>query len=255
MTAPTLVSIALASANPTNAATVAFTVTFSEDVTGVDSSDFTAGASGLTGSFSPVVTGSGSVYTVTLNTGAGNGTLWLNMANNGSIDDLAGNALTGAVSASPSYVIDKTPPTVVSSVLAGPSPTTATTVTFTVTFSEAVVGVDATDFAIAANGPVGAAISSVSGSGAIYTVTASTGAGDGTLQLQVIDNNSIDDAAGNMLGGPGAHDGDFLTGNAYTINRDHPTGISLSNARAAERVGLARRPARQHRSAQRGLHV
>ena len=99
--APTLLSIALASPNPTNAATVAFTVTFSEPVTGVDATDFTAGVSGLTGTFTPVVAGSGAVYTVTLPTGAGDGTLSLNVVNDGSIADLAGNVLTGGAAGQP----------------------------------------------------------------------------------------------------------------------------------------------------------
>ena len=234
--APTVASIALASPNPTNASTVAFTVTFSESVTGVAAADFTAGVSGLTGTFAPVVVGSGAVYTVTLPTGAGSGTLWLNVVNDGTIADLVGNVLSGAPPASPSYTIDKISPRVVSSVRAGTSPSNASTIVFTVTFSENVTGVDAGDFALNTTGTSGASVYSVSGSGAVYSVTVSTGTGDGTIQLQVIDDNSIRNAAGNMLGGPGAHDGDFLTGDTYTIDRSEPTALNLSNARVAEHL-------------------
>ncbi len=44
-----------------------------------------------------------------------------------------------------------------------------------------------------------AAIVSVSGSGARYTVTVDTGGGPGTLRLDLVDDDSIRDAAGNPL--------------------------------------------------------
>ena len=71
-------------ANPTNAATVHCTVTFSESVTGVDAGDFTLAATGLTGTSITGVTGSGTTYTVTVNTGSGDGTLGLNLVDNDS---------------------------------------------------------------------------------------------------------------------------------------------------------------------------
>ncbi len=218
------------------ASEVAFAVTFSEAVAGVDSSDFAIDASGLSGTSAPVVTGSGSSYTVTVGTGSGDGTLGLNLLNNGSIHDLAGNLWSGGSAKSDPYTIDKTAPVVVSSVRAGPNPTNASAVVFTVTFSEAVSGVDPADFALAATGLTAPTVSSVVGGGRIYAVTATTAGGDGTIQLRVIDNNSILDAAGNMLGGPGDHDGDFLSGQTYTIDRSYPTDVSLSNARVSENV-------------------
>ena len=235
-TPPALVSIALASPNPTKAATVAFTVTFSENVTGVDVADFLIGETGLTGNLNPVVTGSGKVYTVTVGTDAGDGTLSLNLVNDGSIADIAGNPLAGELVGSQPYTVDRTAPVVVSSSLAGASPTSATTVDFTVTFSEPVLGVNYNDFGIVSTGLLSPAVLSVSGSGAVYTVTVKTGSGAGTLQIQVLDDNSIHDVVGNLLGGPALHDGDFLTGDTYVISRSSPTSMSLSNARTAEHV-------------------
>jgi MSHA biogenesis protein MshQ len=82
-----------------------------------------------------------------------------------------------------------------------------------------VTGVDSGDFALASGGSVsGAAIGPVTGSGAIWTVTADTGTGDGTLGLHLIDNETITDAASNPLGGTGPGNGDF-TGEIYTIDR------------------------------------
>jgi hypothetical protein len=58
----------------------------------------------------------------------------------------------------------------------------------------------------------------VSGSGAVYTVTASTGSGSGTLRLDLVDDDSIADTAGNRLGGAGGGNGDFA-GATYTLDR------------------------------------
>ena len=102
----------------------------------------------------------------------------------------------------------------------GASPTTNTTVSWTVTFSENVTGVDVTDFALAQTGGVtGATMGTVTGSGTTYTVTANTGtvSATGTLGLNLVDDDSIIDAFGNPLGGPGAGNGNF-TGAVYTIN-------------------------------------
>lgn len=67
------------------------------------------------------------------------------------------------------------PPTVVSIVRAAASPTSAASVPFTVTFSESVTGIDASDFTVAATGSVAPSIASVTGSGATRTVTVNTG--------------------------------------------------------------------------------
>ena len=76
----------------TNASSVTYTVTFSEAVTGVAASDFQLALAGTaTGTVSQVTPVSGSVYTVTVSGVSGNGTVGLNLVDNGSIRDLAGN--------------------------------------------------------------------------------------------------------------------------------------------------------------------
>ena len=45
------------------------------------------------------------------------------------------------------------------------------------------------------------------------------GVGDGGLRLDVLDNDSILNASGMPLGGPGAGNGNFTTGEAYTIDK------------------------------------
>lgn len=101
-TAPTISSIALANTNPTNGvSSVSWTVTFSESVTGVNASDFALVQSGgVSGASITSVTGSGTTWGVTASTGSGTGSLGLNALNDGTIKDVAANALasTGFVS-------------------------------------------------------------------------------------------------------------------------------------------------------------
>ena len=234
-----VVSIVRAAANPTGAASVTFTVTFSQPVTGVDATDFAVNATGLTGAAVTGVSGSGTTYTVTVATGTGSGTLRLDLVDNDSINDgsapLGGaGAGNGNFSSGESYTVDRTAPTVVSSNRVG-----AATVgggapqQFTVTFSEAVTGVDAADFAVTATGTAAATVTGVTGSGTTYTVTVNIttgGASGGTVRLDVNDNDSIVDALGNMLGGTGAGNGNFTTGQSYTVSSATTTTFSGSSA-------------------------
>src|SRR6185436_18326138 len=97
--------------------------------------------------------------------------------------------------ASFAWSIDLGYPTVSSVTRADPNPAAALAVHFTVTFSEAVSGVNTTapfdDFALSTNGVTGASITSVSGSGDTYSVTVNTGTGEGTIRLDVVDDDSI----------------------------------------------------------------
>jgi hypothetical protein len=109
------------------------------------------------------------------------------------------------------------PPIVLSSVRANSNPTNTGTVGFTVTFSKIVTGVDISDFAVTTAGVTGASITSVNGSGTTYTVTVNTGTGDGSIRLDVVDNESIKDAANNSLGGAGLGNGNFTSGEWYNV--------------------------------------
>jgi hypothetical protein len=223
-TVPTVVSINRANANPTGAASVSWTVTFSESVTGVDATDFSLVQSGgVSGASITSVTGSGTTWTVTANTGSGGGSLGLNLIDNDTVVDIAGHLLSGAGAGNGNftgqvYTVDKIAPAVSSIVRVGATPTSAASVQWTVTFSESVTAVDAADFSLAQSGVSGAAITSVTGAGTTWTVTASTGSGDGTLGLNLVDNDTIVDAAANPLGGSGAGNGNF-TGEVYTFIR------------------------------------
>ncbi|MFZ5912436.1 MAG: choice-of-anchor X domain-containing protein [Chloroflexota bacterium] len=90
-------------------------------------------------------------------------------------------------------VVVLAPPNVVSSVRASVSPTNYYSVDYTVTFSEPVTGVDASDFALTTDGLSGAEVSMVSDSSSRYTVTVAAGDGGGTLRLDVVDDDTIVD--------------------------------------------------------------
>jgi hypothetical protein len=96
VTAPTVLSIVRADANNTGAASVNFTVTFSETVTGVAAGDFTLVTTGtLTGASIGNVTGNGSTYTAAVNTGTNSGTIRLDVPASAVATDQAGNVLGG----------------------------------------------------------------------------------------------------------------------------------------------------------------
>lgn len=126
-------------------------------------------------------------------------------------------------------------PTVTSINRTSSNPTAgAAAVSWTVVFDQSVTGVDAGDFTLVqAGGVAGAAITSVSGSGTTWTVTASTGSGVGTLGVNLVDNDSIT-GGGVPLGGVGAGNGNF-TGQVYTVTADFctqpantPGGLTLT---------------------------
>ncbi len=109
------------------------------------------------------------------------------------------------------------PPIALSISRADANPTAAPNVNFSVTFSEPVTGVDPTDFALTTAGLVDASIVGVSGAGTTCNVAVNTGSGDGTLRLDLSDDNTIVDAASNPLGGTAVGDGDFQAGEIYTV--------------------------------------
>ncbi|MEW6242413.1 MAG: choice-of-anchor Q domain-containing protein, partial [Chloroflexota bacterium] len=133
------------------------------------------------------------------------------------------------------YELDSTVPSVSAIVRADPDPSNAASVDFTVTFSEAVSGVDLADFILATS--IGdASIANVSGSEAVYNVTVDTGTGAGTIQLDVVDDDSIRDGGFNPLGGIGAGNGDFA-GEMYTMEDNRiPADIQLSNSSVVENL-------------------
>lgn len=108
------------------------------------------------------------------------------------------------------------------------NPVNLATANFVVIFSKNVTGVNADDFTLTTTGVAGAAVSGVSGSGCVYTVAVDTGLGEGTLRLDLADNNTIVDTAGNPLGGANIGDGNFTSGAVYAVLKSASTAFSSS---------------------------
>ncbi|WP_343530339.1 FG-GAP-like repeat-containing protein [Pedobacter sp.] len=92
-----------------NTATVDYTITFGSAITGLTTSNFSVTTSaGITGASVQSITGSGAIYTVTINTGSGNGTLVLNLSNATGLNTSLTNTFPFV---GETYTIDKTSPT------------------------------------------------------------------------------------------------------------------------------------------------
>lgn len=143
------------------------------------------------------------------------------------MDTFIGNPLggvgagNGSFTSGETYTINKSIPSVpsVTSILrVDQNPSTGGVLRFTVNFSEPVTGVDISDFFPGmTNSLVGAVVTEVSGTGSSYTVTVNAGTGEGTLRLDILDNDSILNALNVPLGGVGAGNGNFTTGEVYSI--------------------------------------
>jgi hypothetical protein len=121
-TPPTVTSISVNGSPATNATSVSYDVTFSEDVTGVDTSDFTIDGSGVTGTISGI-SGSGANYTVSVNSVFGTGTLSIDLKSGSTnIIDAASNAICGGFTNGANHTVDTVAPT-----LSASNPTNNTT--------------------------------------------------------------------------------------------------------------------------------
>jgi hypothetical protein len=220
--APEVSQIAVAASNGTSAV---FTVTFSEDVTGVDADDFalhtTGTAQGTLGTITPT---SASSYDVAVESLSGLGEVRLDLVDNDSILDLADNVLGGSggqnYTSGPLHPVDTLPPEV-----SDMSVTTfdATSLTMTVVFSEAVSGVDMSDFALTTTGSAKGTINGVVAvNGTTYNVSVGSLSGSGDIRMDVIDDGSIIDGAGNPLGGGGVQS--YTAGPSATL--DEPSSES-----------------------------
>ena len=232
---PTVVSVTVPPAGAYAAGSVlTFTVNLSEAVT-VDTSGGTPRLLLDIGGHSvhaDYVSGSGSStlvfsYTVQAGDTDSDGIAVSALASNGStLQDAAGNAMdlnlvgignTGGV------LIDTTAPVATGITRIDASPTGASSVSYTVTFSESVSGVDASDFSLIFTGSASGSIASVTTlNGQTYVVVVNGITGNGTLGLNLRNGGTgIADNAGNTLGGG-------LTGPAYAIDRTLPAVSSVS---------------------------
>lgn len=114
--------------------------------------------------------------------------------------------------------VDGLPPTITSITRNNASPTSATTVSYTITFAEPVSGADITDFELTTTGTATGTLSTLNQTDTVtYVATVSSVTGDGTLRLDLkASNTSIIDAVGNPISSG------FTLGQIYTIDNTRP---------------------------------
>ncbi|WP_306604342.1 autotransporter-associated beta strand repeat-containing protein [Azonexus sp.] len=203
-TPPSVSSINRIGTATTNATSVSYTVTFSESVNGVDTTDFALTGSGTANGTISGLTGSGTTYTVTVSTISGNGTLRLDLNSSGTgIKDSANNAIAAGYTSGQTYTIDTAAPTISSIAVSGTPAADATAIDYTVTFAESVTGVNSADFTLSTvSGSTTGTITGVTGSGNSYTVSVGSITGTGTLRLDLNNTSTgITDSAGNAISG------------------------------------------------------
>jgi hypothetical protein len=141
--------------------------------------------------------------------------------NGGTIADAHGNAgdpALNGIAATSGVLVDSIAPAVTSITTNGTVPANASSATYTVTFSEAVTGVDASDFALTATGTARGTVSTVTAvSPGVYTATVDGITGDGTLRLDLnASGTGIADLASNPV------QGGFNGGGTYTFDHTPP---------------------------------
>ena len=238
---PTLVDIVQLDPNPTLLSSVTYQVQFAgipnnvPNNAGINSSDFQINATGnLVANVGTISSISSTVYDVEVNIVSGDeGTIILELVDDDSIVDLLGNGLANVDGAAidggavgPTYTIDLKAPQVISIDLQSADPVAGGPAVYRVTLDEEVTGVDLSDFLLTATGTATGTLDNVQPiSGTVYDVTVISIQGDGTLTLNVVDDDSIADSVGNELGGVGLNNGDF-TGETYTVDNNGPVAIS-----------------------------
>jgi hypothetical protein len=208
-TPPAVASIATVGANPNDATTERYTVTFSENVSGVTAGDFTLATTGTAAGEITSVSGSGSVYVVTVSNVSGDGSMRLDLNASGTaIRDAAGNPIVAGFTAGESFTLRHSAPGV-ESVSAPPSSTytAGQTFDFTVTFNEPVVvdtsgGQPSIPVILDSGGAHGATYVGGSGTNTLtfqYTVGPTDQSPNGIALGKAIDLNgaTLTDAAGN----------------------------------------------------------
>ncbi|MGE3180221.1 MAG: Ig-like domain-containing protein [Phycisphaerae bacterium] len=191
----------------------------------LDNNSATAGVGGASnGGGNRGDDGQGKGGAIFVNAGATVITGGLSFSGNAAEDDLGTNGDDDDV-----YGTLSSAPFVQSITRSDASPSDSELVTFTVTFTAAVTGVGIDDFTVSTVGVNGTSILSVTsqGSGDVYTVLVDSGSGEGTLRLDVVDNDSIVDGSMIPLGGAGLGTGNFSTGQSYAMSAVDPAVASI----------------------------
>ncbi len=149
-----------------------------------------------------------------------------------------------AVPVASSWSEDTTPPAVVAISRVDANPTRQGTVHFDVAATERLSGMDSTDFSVRTTGSLwGTTVGSVVYLGVVdnketYRVSVNIAGGEGSLGLDLLDDDTVLDGAGNPLGGPGTGNGAFAGGEVYALDMVPPSISCTDQATALLSPGL-----------------
>ncbi len=185
---------AVGQADPTNAATINFTVVFSEATTNFVTGDVTLSGTAA-GTLTGTVTGSGTTYNVAVTGMTGSGTVIATIAA-GVATDAAGNGNAASTSTDNTVTWDNVAPTVtINQAGAQADPTNTSPINYTVVFSEAVTGFATGDVTFTGTSG-GTKTGTVTGSGTTYNVAVTGMTTSGTV-IATIAAGRANDLAGN----------------------------------------------------------
>ena len=208
---PTISSTAGASGATTSNSPIPITITFSKSVSG-----FVQGDLSVTGGSVNSFSGSGTTYNFNVTPSSSGSTVTVNVYAN-TAQDAAGNGNSAATQFSITY--SKPTSSVASIDILQPSPAALSSLSYRITFSSSITGLTTSNFSLTSSPSViGASVASVSGSGAIYTVVVNTGSGDGTLRLNLGNDNNLSHAIASLP---------YNTGQAYTVTKSFAAAPTL----------------------------
>ncbi|WP_288378110.1 DUF4347 domain-containing protein [uncultured Massilia sp.] len=186
----------------TNAASVEYSVTFSDSVTGVDAGDFTVAGTGVTAHVAAVRgMGDGKTYIVTVDNISGEGNLRLDLNAGGTgIMDSHNQAIAGGYTSGPAYTIDRTAPVLSSPIaISDTALKIGDSATVTFGFTEVVTNFTTADVTVP-NGTLSNLASSDGGRTWTATLTPAAGASSAANVL-TLNYGGVADLAGNAGSG------------------------------------------------------
>jgi FKBP-type peptidyl-prolyl cis-trans isomerase len=209
-------------ADPTSGSPITFNVVFSTPVTGFTASDVKFTGSTAGGTLVATVTGTGAKYTVAVTGMTTTGTVVVSIPAASAVN-ARGVKNRASTSTDKTVTFDNTAPTV--TINQGTSqfdPTTATTITFNVVFSENVTGFAGSDVSFTGSTAGGTLVANVTGSGKNYTVNVTGMTTDGTV-VASIGAGSANDLAGNTSAASTSTD------NTVTFTSTAPTDAGMTD--------------------------
>ncbi|MFI5379933.1 MAG: beta strand repeat-containing protein [Tepidisphaerales bacterium] len=215
-------------ADPTNGATINFTVIFSQPVTGFDGAGVLLG--GTAGATTAVVTGSGTAYNVAVSGMTQPGTVIATIPAGvaTSADGFTNNPST---STDNTVTFDNVRPTVtIDQAAAQVDPTDGSTITFTAVFSKPVTGFG--PGSVALSGTAGPTTAVVTGSGTTYTVVVTGMTGPGTVIASITANGAFDAAGNGNVASTSTDNSVFMR--TFTPRSDYVVGAAPQGMASAD---------------------